>query len=323
MRIVTVSSVLLGLLASTASAESWDMALAYPASNYHTETAAAFAKEIEESTNGELVINLHPNGSLFSGSEIYGAVRRGLAPIGERLISALANEDPLFELDSLPFVATSFQQSRSLYDLSKDTLVKRLEEDGLHFLYSCPWPPQSLYTSAEVTSPDTLKGMKFRAYNNTTTAIAEGLGMVPTKIEAADINQAFATGVADAMISSGSTGFDSKLWEQVDYFYDVKAWLPRNMIVVNQRAWDKLSPETQTAIETAAQNAETSCWAKAEELDGWYLDQFTENGMTVGALPEDTLAAMQAVGAEITEAWKANAGEDAVAVLDAYMAAKQ
>src|SRR3546814_3069171 len=75
-----------------------------------------------------------------------------------------------------------------------------------------------------------MQGVKFRAYNAATEQLAQLMGAVPTKIEAAELTQAFATGVADSMISSGSTGYDSKIWEHVKYWYDVQAWLPKNMV---------------------------------------------------------------------------------------------
>ncbi len=319
-KIATIAASVIALTSSAASAEKWDMALAYPASNYHSEIAAAFAAEVTE--NSDLEIVTHPNGSLFSGSEIFGAVRKGLAPIGERLISALGNDDAVYEVDSVPFLATGFDGAKTLYEASKPALIETLEDAKLHFLYSCPWPPQGFYSTVEANDLDALSGLKFRAYNATTSKMAEGLGMVPTKIEAAELAQAFATGTAQSMISSGSTGYDTKLWEHVNYYYDVKAWLPRNMVIVNGDAWTGLDDATKGVITAAAATAETACWAKAEELDSWYIDQFKAQGMTVGTLPDSVQAAFEKVGAELKAAWAERAGEKGAAILEAYEAAK-
>lgn len=300
--------------------EHWDMALAYSATNYHSEIAADFAAEVTEASGGALEVVTHPGGSLFPGDEIYSAVRRDLVPIGERLISALSNEDPFFGLDSVPFLASSFADARRLYDVSRDALVDRLAEDGLHFLYSCPWPPQGFYSRVAADSPEALQGLAFRAYNATTSRFAELLGMQPTTIEAAELSQAFATGVADAMISSGATGYDRALWEHVDYYYDVKAWLPRNMVFVNGEVWDGLSAELQDVINTAAANAEETCWARAEELDSWYVEQFVEHGMTVGTLNDEMQAVFEDVGATLRDEWLETAGERGQAAIDAYLA---
>ena len=306
------------LVANPVAAEKWDMALAYSSTNYHSEIAAEFAAEVTDKTGGDLEIVTHPGGSLFAGSDIFGAVRRGLAPIGERLISALGNDNAIYEVDSVPFLATGFEGAKKLYAASKPTLVETLDGAGLHFLYSCPWPPQGFYSIKEANTLDDIKGLKFRAYNATTSKMAEGLGMAPTKIEAAELSQAFATGVAQSMISSGSTGYDRKLWENVTHYYDVKAWLPRNMVIVNKKIWAKTDDSAKDIIVAAAASAETKCWAKAEELDSWYIEQFKENGMTVDILNPEMQASFEAVGNELKENWLERTGEKGSAVLEAF-----
>ncbi|MGF1629693.1 MAG: TRAP transporter substrate-binding protein [Kiloniellaceae bacterium] len=316
-----VSAVALGLTAGAAqAAEKWDMPLAYPASNYHSETAASFAEEVTKATGGELEIVTHPGGSLFGGGEIYRAVRTGQAPIGERLISALGNEDPLFEVDALPFLATSFDEAWNLYQASKPQLDKTLDAAGLKLLYTVAWPPQGLYNKKAVSSAADMQGVKFRAYNAATERLADLMGAVPTKIEAAELTQAFATGVADSMISSGSTGYDSKIWEHVKYWYDVQAWLPKNMVVVNKAAWEALDPKLQQIVLDAAAKAEENGWAKARELSDWYKDQLAANGMVVEGPSEALKADFQQIGDTMTAEWLERAGADGKAVIDAFKA---
>jgi TRAP-type C4-dicarboxylate transport system substrate-binding protein len=316
-----VSAVALGLTAGAAqAAEKWDMPLAYPASNYHSETAAGFAEAVTKASGGELEIVTHPGGSLFGGGEIYRAVRTGQAPIGERLISALGNEDPLFEIDALPFLATSFDEAWDLYQASKPQLDKTLDAAGLKLLYTVAWPPQGLYNKKAVNSAADMQGVKFRAYNAATERLADLLGAVPTKIEAAELTQAFATGVADSMISSGSTGYDSKIWEHVKYWYDVQAWLPKNMVVVNKAAWEALDPKLQQIVLDAAAKAEENGWAKARELSDWYKEQLAANGMVVEG-PSDALKAdFQKIGDTMTAEWLERAGADGKTVIDAFKA---
>jgi len=314
-----VSAAALGLSAGAAlAAEKWDMPLAYPASNYHSENAATFAEEVTKASGGALEIVTHPGGSLFGGGEIYRAVRTGQAPIGERLISALGNENPLYEIDALPFLATSFDEAWKLYQASKPELEKTLDAAGLKLLYTVPWPPQGLYNKKAVASAGDMKGVKFRAYNAATSRLAELMGAVPTKIEAAELTQAFATGVAESMISSGSTGYDSKIWEHVKYWYDVQAWLPKNMVVVNKAAWAGLDPKLQKVVLDAAAAAEKRGWAKAEELAGWYKDQLAANGMVVEGPSANLKADFQKIGETMTAEWLARAGDSGKAVVDAY-----
>ena len=317
-KLLLASVACLATLTTASHAEKWDMALAYAATNFHSEMAAEFAKEIAEKTDGALEITTHPSGSLFGGAEIFGAVRKGLVPMGERLISALGNDNPIYEVDSIPFLATSFEESKKLYEASKPALEEALAEARVKLLYSCPWPPQGFYSVKEANTPADVAGLKFRAYNATTSKIAETLGMAPTKIEAAELSQAFATGVAESMISSGATGYDRKLWEHVDYYYDVKAWLPRNMVIVNAKAWAGLDDSVKATIEEVAATTEEKCWAKSAELDGWYIEQFKEQGMTVAPASPEMMEAFAKAGDELKAEWLERAGEKGAAVIETY-----
>lgn len=305
-------------LATAQAGEKWDMPLAYAATNYHSENATAFAKAVTEASGGELEIVTHPSGSLFKGGEIFRAVRTGQAPIGERLISALGNENPIFEIDALPFLATSFDAARKLHEASKPALEQVLESKGVKLLYAVPWPPQGLYNKTPVTSGADMKGAKFRAYNAATSRLAELMGAVPTKIEAAELVQAFATGVADSMMSSGSTGYDRKIWEHVKYWYDVQAWLPKNMVMVNLDAWNGLNEKTQGVVLKAAADAEAAGWAKAQELADWYKEQLAANGMTIEGPSDQLRADFLKIGEQMTREWLERAGDDGKSAIEAY-----
>jgi TRAP-type C4-dicarboxylate transport system substrate-binding protein len=309
-----------GLFACAAHAEKWDMPLAYSATNYHSENAAKFAEAVTEATGGALELVTHPGGSLYKGGEIFRAVRTGQAPIGERLISALGNEDPIFEIDALPFLATSFDSAMKLYEASKPSIQEVLSSKGVMMLYAVPWPPQGLYNIKPVNSAADMEGVKFRAYNAATSRLAELMGAVPTKIEAAEISQAFATGVAESMVSSGSTGYDRKIWEHVKYWYDVQAWLPKNMVIVNTDAWAGLDDATQKIVMDAAAKAEKEGWAKAQELSDWYKEQLAANGMEVTGPSDQLRSDFMAIGDTMTAEWLARAGDTGKSVVEAYKA---
>jgi len=301
-----------------ALAEKWDMPLAYSATNYHSENVAQFAKDVTDATGGKLEIVTHASGSLFKGSEIFRAVRTGQAPIGERLISALGNEDPIFEIDALPFLATSFGDAKKLYEASKPAMGEILKLKGIKLLYAVPWPPQGLYTNKPVNSASDMKGVKFRAYNAATSRLAQLMGAVPTKIEAAELSQAFATGVAESMISSGSTGYDRKIWEHVKYWYDTQAWLPKNMVIVNIESWNGLDDTTKAIVLEKAKAAEDRGWAKASELADWYKGKLAENGMTVGPAGNALAADFRKIGETMMKEWLERAGKKGTDVIEAY-----
>ena len=300
-------------------AEKWDMALAYGAGNFHSANATEFAKNVSEKSDGKLTIVTHPGGSLFKGGEIFRAVRTGQAPIGERFMSALGKEDPLLEIDSQPFLATTYSDAMKLYKASKDEIAKSLESKGLIFLYAVPWPAQGLYSKKEINSVADLKGLKFRAYNSATVRIAELTGMAPTKIEAAEISQAFSTGAVESMITSPTTGKNKKIWENgVKYFYDIAAWFPKNMIIVHRGAWNKLDSATQDLVMKEAAVAERKGWDLSKKGNVADKKALAAAGMQVGKVNSELQNHFQEVGATMAEEWKKKAGSRGASVLAAY-----
>ena len=263
---------------------------------------------------------IHAGGSLFGGNDIKRAVQTGQAPIGERLLSAHANENPLYGIDSIPFLATSFDASEKLWAAASDKLKAVLEADNLVYVYAVPWPAQGLYMKKDVNSVADLQGVKFRAYNAATARIAELAGMAPVQIEAAELSQALATGVVESFISSGATGVDSKVWEQLTHFYDVQAWLPRNVVFVNKDAWTALDDASKAAITTCGEKAAADGLAKVKELSGGYLKTLEENGMKVSPPSEQLASELEAFGKTMTDEWLATAGEEGKAVIEAYRA---
>ncbi len=306
--------------ASAAFAEKWDMPMAYAATNYHSENGAKFGQCVTDGTSGALEIVTHPGGSLFSGNDIKRAVQTGQAPIGERLISAHANENPLYGVDSVPFLATSFDASDKLWAAASDQIKAALDADNLVYLYAVPWPPQGLYTKKDVNSVADLKGVKFRAYNAATARIAELAGMVPVQIEAAELSQALATGVAESFISSGSTGYDRKVWEQLTNFYDVQAWLPRNIVFANKDSWAGLDEATQKVVMDCAATAAADGEAKAKELTNFYLEELAKNGMKVEPPSDSLRGELEGFGETMTNEWLEQAGDGGKAVIDSYKA---
>ncbi len=315
-----VSTVALAIAGSAASAEKWDMPMAYSATNFHSEMGVVFADKVRDYTGGEIDITVHPGGSLFKGGEIKRAVQTGQAPIGERFMSAHANEAPLLGWDNLPFIATTYEDNDKLWAAAKDKVNAQLSDLNLVALYTCPWPGQGFYFKKEVASSKDTQGVKFRSYNTATATFAEELGMIPVQVEAAELSQALATGVAESFISSGSTGYDRKVWEQLTHYYKVNAWLPRNYVMANKGVWEGLSADMQANVQKAADETGAACAAKSAELANWYFEQLESNGMKVEDAGPEFLAELEAIGAKMTADWLASVGDDGQAILDAYNA---
>lgn len=307
------------VMASTATAQTkWDLPAAYPATNFHTVNMQKFADAVKERTGGKLLITIHPGGALFKAPDIKRAVQTGQAQIGEILISNFENEDPVFGLDVVPFLATSFADAKKLWMAQKPVLEKKLAAQGMISLFSVPWPPQGLYAKKEITQLADMKGLKFRAYNRGTSRIAELTGAQPITIQAAELSQALATGKADSFISSGATGVDSKVWEQLTHFYDTQAWLPKDLVMVNKAAFDKLDEATRKIVLEEAVKAEATGWAESERLAKGFLETLAKNGMKVAPPSAKLAAEYKELGKKLTDEWLEKAGADGKALVEAY-----
>ena len=296
----------------------WNLPAAYPADNPHSVNLVDFAKDVETATGGKLKITVHPNASLFKAPDIKRAVATGQAQMGEVLLSLHENEDPVFGLDVVPFLATSFPEAMKLYQASKSAIAKKLEAQGLMLLFAVPWAPQGIYVNKPLATIDDMKGLKWRAYNVGTGRIGELVGAQSVTIQAAELPQALATGVVNSFMSSGGTGYDSKVWESLKYFYDVQAWIPKDVTFVNKAAFDALDQPTRDAILKAATAAETRGWKAWEDKAGWYLDQLRAKGMTVEPPSPALKAGFQKVGEQLTADWLKKAGSEGQALVDAY-----
>lgn len=308
---------LAGLAAASAETK-WDMATPYGDSNFHTQNIAQFADEISEKTGGSLVLQIHSAGSLLKHPEIKNGVRKGLVPIGELLVSRLSNEDPVFGVDSVPFMANSYDAAWKLYQASKPALEEKLDAQGLQLLFTVPWPPQGIYAKKDINSIEDMKGLKFRAYNASTERLAQLAGAVPTQVEVPDLPTAFSTGRVEAMITSPSTGANSKAWDFLTHYYDTQAWLPKNMVIVNKEAFAGLSDAEKAAVLEAAATAETRGWEASKAETATQTKVLEDNGIKVAAPSEALQSALQEIGATMVAEWQESAGAEGAAVVEAY-----
>ncbi|WP_341902634.1 TRAP transporter substrate-binding protein [Polaromonas sp. YR568] len=306
------------LTASAFAQTKWDLPAAYPATNFHSENLVQFANDVDKATGGKLKITVHPNAALFKAPEIKRAVQGGQAQIGEMLLVNFQNEWQIFGADGIPFLADSYDDALKLWKVQKPMLDKKLAADGMMALYAVPWPPQGIYAKRPLASAADLKGMKWRAYSPATARIAELVGAQPVTVQAAELSQAMATGVIESYMSSGSTGFDTKTYEHIKYWYDTQAWLPKNAVIVNKKAFDALDKPTQDALLKAAADAEVRGLAASKKANNDSLDKLKANGMQILPPSAALKADMKKVGDTMLKEWLDKAGPEGQQLVDAF-----
>ena len=318
MKKLILTAAALGVVAIAQAQTTWDLPTGYGVNTFQTKNVQQFADDVAELSGGKLKITLHPGGSLFKQPEIKRSIQGGLVPAGEFIISGLANENPVFGVDSIPFLATSYADAKRLLEASKPVQQKVFAKQGIKMLFSVPWPGQSLYSVKAINSADDFKGTKMRAYNPATTKIAQMLGASPVTIQLPELGQALATGAAQNFLTSSASGADGKLYEQTKFFYPVNGWLPCNVTAVSQKAFDALDSATQAAVLKAAAMAEARGWKVSEQVDSDSIDVLRKNGVTIAAPSARIKGALGEIGKKMTADWAASAGADGQAILSAY-----
>jgi len=290
----------------------------YVDATHHTQNNIQFAEDVKTATKGELEIIIHSGASLIKHKEIPKAVRSQQVPIGEVFIGIMGNDDPIYKLDNIPFLATDFDQAKKLYAISKAALEAKLDEDGLMLLYSVPWPPQGIYSQEPVNKIEDFKGAKLRSYSSTLSRLAILLEASPTTVQTVEIPQAFSTGIVNMMITSPTTGVSSQSWDYVSNYTDVQAWIPKNMVIVNKRAFRRLDKPVQSALLAAAAKAETRGWEIAIQETKDKTAELAAHGMTVTEPSEILMTELKKVGENMAAEWAEEAGSKGKALLEEY-----
>ncbi len=317
----TLSIVVASLLAtvgfSAQSQTKWDLPTAYPPTIFHTENLVEFSKDVAKATGGKLNITVHSNASLFKAPEIKRAVQGNQAQLGEILLVNFGNEDPIFELDGVPFLVNSYAGAKKLAAIQKPYLEKKLASQGMMLLFAVPWPPQGIFANRDLKTVADMKGLKWRAYSPATAKIAELVGANPVTIQVAELSQAMATGVMDSMISSSTTGVDSKIYEYIKKFYDNKAWIPKNAVIMNKKAFDALDEATRKALLAEAAKAEERGWKISEAKTNESLAGWTKNGGQVIQPSAELTKGLNEIGQKMLADYLKKAGKDGQVIVDA------
>ncbi|MGB6118452.1 MAG: TRAP transporter substrate-binding protein [Mesorhizobium sp.] len=293
----------------------WNFANAYAATEFQSQGYDMFAKKVSEGTNGAVNITLHHGGSLFPNPEILQATRDGLVEVGTQLMTNLGRENALWDLDGLPFFVSSYDEAKKLWALSRPRMEELLGQTGLKLLFAAPWPTQGFFSKKEIKAVADFKGLKMRAYNPSTTRMAELLGATPLTVQMTETPQAFATGLIDSINTSPTSGVVYTMWDYAPYYLKTDAWIPKQMVFVRKDKFDELSPENQKVVLDASAEAEAWLWDKSESLVAEAEKTFVDKGMTVTRPDEAFAGELKGIGNTMVQEWMANADDQAKAVV--------
>jgi len=293
----------------------WRVATAYPDDTHHAVNLQWYVERVAQIGAGAPQLEVHPNGKLVKPAEIFEAVRSGRVEAGEVIMSSVEKENPVFGIDSVPFLARNIEEARELWAISRDAVAQALQAKGLQLLYAVPWPAQNLYSARPIETLASLKGMKMRAYNPATHKIAELVGAEPAQIQVVDLPKAIEENRVEAMITSSWTGVQVQAWTKLAHYYEVNAWIPKNMVFANKRRFDDLPPAVRRAMLARAGEAETRGWAMSRSFAAQYDQQLARQKVKLLEPGIYLQGELRRMGERLTREWVRNAGPQALAIL--------
>jgi TRAP-type C4-dicarboxylate transport system substrate-binding protein len=321
--VLTGAAVALAALAGPAAqAEtSWDLPLAWPAGNFHVENAETFAAKVAEATDGEVVITVHPGGSLgFKGPEMLKAVRDGLVPIGDILLNQQVGEAPFLGIESVPYLASGYDEIAALHEFSRPVYDDIAEEFNQKILYMVPWPGQAVYSTREIVTLDDVAGLQIRVVDKNGLDFMNALGAAPRQLPWGEVVPALASGAIQGVTTSSSSGVDGKFWEFLGFMNRFNWQSASNMVNVNLDAWNALAPEDQAAIEQVAAELEPVFWEVSQKEDAAKLETLADNGVKITEPTPELRAQLLETAQPMWQQFIDEVGPQAEEVVGAYRA---
>jgi TRAP-type C4-dicarboxylate transport system substrate-binding protein len=307
-----------GMCGGALAATEWVFVTGLPDTNFFVKNYMQFIEEVEAESNGELTFKYFGNQTLVKRDAIRRALQENQAQIGEVDFVPLSNEDPVFQLDSIPGVGSTYEDATALLEAQQPHVEKAFADRGLRVIAYAPWGGQGFYTQDPIEALDDFEGLKLRIYSPATLRMGEVLGANPTILPAEEVPQAFATGLIDSMFTGAATGVITQAWDHTNNFLYVGAMHSKQALVVNEEAFQALSPELQNIVLEAGKRATERGWMLSEMDDQAQIETLAEKGMNTSTAWPELEAKMTEIGALNLEEWKKNATPEALEVLDEY-----
>jgi TRAP-type transport system periplasmic protein len=322
MRAVKVMGFVAGAMLSVSAFAQvkWDLAVVWPPGNFVTQSAVKFAERVKQVTNGQVVINVRPNGEMgLKGPETMDAIRDGIVPMADYVPIQQVGEVPLMGIGSLPLLTGSYADMRTLDRLTRPTLEKISEQKfNQKLLYVVPWQGHGIYSKNPISTAADLKTLKIRTADKNGTELFKRLGATPAQLPWGETVTMLASGAINGVTTSTTSGVDGKLWEFTKYFNRINWMTPTSAVAVNLDAWKKLTPQQQAAIEKAAKDLEPEFWKTAEEVDAVNLKKLKDAGIVVSEPSPEVRKMLQAAAQPMWQEWAKSSGEPAASILTQY-----
>lgn len=328
--IAAASTIAVAVVAGNAFADpvKWDFSDEYGGnpSGLTYQAAQYCIAEVEKIAGDAIDITYQGGGALgFKSADHFEAVGDGAVQSAVTLLTQLSGVDPLFNLSSLPFVASSPEQAHQLWQIARPEYAKVFEANNQILLWALPNAPSGIHAKTPINSVAAVTGLRIRTYDKNGTDTLKAAGAAPLQIAWSDLVPQLSTGGVDAVLTSADGGKQISVWEYVSDFTEVNYAMALFVAHVNKDAFDGLAPEAQAALLDTVAACDEYNWGIMEASRTSPYPILIENGMTITTddeVPAEVFKLLEEAAASVRDAWLEEAGERGSAILDEFNKAK-
>jgi TRAP-type C4-dicarboxylate transport system substrate-binding protein len=312
VRVFLISVFVMGMAVAPALAKTvWNANSVWPPKNLHSVGLTDFAEKVKTATNGDLEMVVSAGGALgYKGPDLLKAVRDGLIPVSDMLISGVAGDEKSFQIVTLPFLVRNFDELKLLLDISRPYFDKSAKKWGQKILYIAPWPGAGLWTKKKITTLQELKGLKTRTYDKNGALVMEAVGATPFALPFSEVYTSLQTGLIDSVMTSTPTAVDGKFWEVLKYFEPLNITIATNMVTVNLKAFNKLPKAQQELLVKIGKEMEGTMWANVKTWDKEQEAISNKNGIETVKPSSKMVGELEKITEGIRAEWLKGANAD-------------
>lgn len=240
-------------------AETWRMALGDAEGGTQFAMGKKFAELIHERTDGQVRVDLFPNGQLGSEQDTVSSASMGLLDLSVLAINNITPFSPTVGVLTLPYVITSPEDAKILTqgDIGDQLTENTIRDAGVRILSWAYSGCRVLSNSRKpVATPDDLRGLTIRVpRNEIMIASYQEWGVNPLPMAWSETFTALQQGVVDGQDNPYITINAMRFYEVQDYITDICYVFSLEPLIMSESKFQSLSPEMQQIVIEAGQEA--------------------------------------------------------------------
>jgi C4-dicarboxylate-binding protein DctP len=287
------------------------------------ENVREFARQIEARTGGAVKIELLGKDRRHEEHEVVAAVTSGAAEIGATALGQFANDVPLTKAFLQPFLF-NFDALVEAATNPESEIRLLIEKEILHWtnarvLWWQPYGSSVIFSKQILASdPTAIAARSIGATDDQTGELIRACGGAVRRLALSDVVAGLKQGSIDAAAADIMNVKERELWRVADTITNLRYAPSLFMVVINDKAWQKLTAEQREIFAELAQDAQSYMWARFATVRAAAYAFAAEKGMRIKELSKGDVEAWRACSAPLLEAYIERAGSPGRKLFNAY-----